>query len=99
MCICIRGVAVLIYQLHVNVTHFGMLTSLSLGCVSTVTTFDEDEIVAGDLVKVELDLELFKMMHESVGLWSSIMSEVKCFMIDDIVSLLFYIIFSSITVV
>ena len=75
-----------------------MLMSLSLGCGSTVTTFDEDEIVAGDLVKVELDLELLKMMHESVGLWSSTMSEVKCFMIDDCVSALLHY-FSLITVV
>ena len=38
--------------------------------------FDEKEIVAGDLVKVELDLEVFKMMHDAAGLWSGDMTEV-----------------------
>ena len=54
-----------------------MLLSLSLGCGASATNFDEDEIVSGDLVRVELDPELFKMMHESVGLWTSATSEVK----------------------
>ena len=34
-----------------------------------MTVFDEEEIVAGDFVKTELDPEVFKMMHEAAGLW------------------------------
>ena len=33
--------------------------------------------MAGDFVKVELDRELFKMMHEAAGLWSDDMSVVR----------------------
>ena len=33
--------------------------------------------MAGDFVKVELDRELFKMMHEAVGLWNDTMSVVR----------------------
>ena len=32
--------------------------------------------MAGDLVKVELDLEVFKMMHDAAGLWSGGMTKV-----------------------
>ena len=35
-----------------------------------MTVFDEDEIVAGDVVKIELDPEVFKMIHESASLWT-----------------------------
>ena len=42
-----------------------------------MTPFDEEEIVSGDFVKVELDHELFKMMHEAVGLWNDDMSVVR----------------------
>ena len=40
------------------------------GFNAAVTIFDEEEIVAGDIVKVELDLEVFKMMQEAAGLTS-----------------------------
>ena len=33
--------------------------------------FDEDEIVAGDVITVALDLDVFKMMQEAIGLWYS----------------------------
>ena len=49
---------------------------ISSGLSAAVTIFDEEEIVAGDLVKVELDLEVFKMMHEAAGLWNKLMTEV-----------------------
>ena len=42
-----------------------------------MTVFDEEEIVAGDFVKVELDPEVFKMMHEACDLWSDSMTKVK----------------------
>ena len=42
-----------------------------------MTVFDEEEIVAGDLVKVELDLEVFKMIHEAAGLWTGRLTEVN----------------------
>ena len=32
--------------------------------------------MAGDFVMVELDLEVFKMMHEPAGLWSDHMTMV-----------------------
>ena len=38
------------------------------GLVTAVTVVDEEEIVAGDMVKTELDPEVFKMMHEAVDL-------------------------------
>ena len=40
------------------------------GLNAAVTIFNEEEIVAGDIVKVELDLEVFKMMQEAAGLRS-----------------------------
>ena len=41
-----------------------------------MTVFDEEEIVAGDIVKVDLDPEVFKMMHEAGGLWRDSMTNV-----------------------
>ena len=46
------------------------------GLSAAVTVFDEVEIVAGDLVKVELDLDVFTMMQEAAGLRSDGMREV-----------------------
>ena len=50
-----------------------MIGSLSLlaGLGAAVTIFDEEEIVAGDFVKTELDPEVFKMMHVAAGLWNN----------------------------
>ena len=45
---------------------------ISSGVNAAVTIFDEEEIVAGDIVKVELDLEVFKMMQEAAGLTSDV---------------------------
>ena len=42
-----------------------------------MTVFNEDNIVAGDLVKVELDPEVFKMMHKAAGLWTDSLSLVN----------------------
>lgn len=39
--------------------------------------FDEDEIVAGDVITVELDLDVFKIMHQAVGLWMDIKEKVS----------------------
>ena len=33
--------------------------------------------MAGDFVKVELDRELFKIMHEAAGLWNDRLSVVR----------------------
>ena len=46
------------------------------GLGAAVTAFDEEEIVAGDIVKVELDPDVFKMMHEAAGLWKDSLSQV-----------------------
>ena len=62
--------------MHVWYAILEMSCIILSGLSATVTTFDEEEIVAGDLVKVELDLELFKMMHEAVGLWNDHMTVV-----------------------
>ena len=42
-----------------------------------MTVFDEKEIVAGDFVKVELDPEVFKMIHEAAGLWDDRLTAVN----------------------
>ena len=64
--------------LHVHQLQFlGVNVTLPSGCSASVTPFDEEEIVAGDFVKVELDRELFKMMHEAVGLWNDDMLAVR----------------------
>ena len=47
------------------------------GLGAAVTVFDEEEIVAGDFVKVELDPEVFKMMHDAAGLWNDNLTEVS----------------------
>ena len=47
------------------------------GLNAAVTIFDEEEIVAGDIVKVELDLEVFKMMQEAAGLRSDVITKVS----------------------
>ena len=49
------------------------------GLSAAVTVFDEEEIVAGDFVKVELDPEVFKMMQKAAGLWSDDMTAVSLF--------------------
>ena len=41
-----------------------------------MTVFDEEEIVAGDIVNVELDPEVFKMMHEARDMWQDYMTKV-----------------------
>lgn len=38
-----------------------------LGAANTV--FDEEAIVAGDIVRTVLDPEVFQRMHEAAGLW------------------------------
>ena len=57
-----------------------VLVNCDLHCLSglgaTVTIFDEEEIVAGDLVKVELDPDVFKMIHEAASLWDDSMAGV-----------------------
>ena len=55
----------------------GLCNFFHSGCSATVAPFDEEEIVVGDLVKVELDPELFKMMHKAAGVWKDNMSAVK----------------------
>ena len=52
------------------------ITPVLLGLSSAVTVFDEEEIVAGDIVKIELEPEVFKMMHEAGGLWIDAMTKV-----------------------
>ena len=42
-----------------------------------MTVFDEEEIVAGDIVKTELDSEVLKMMHEAAALWMTGISQVR----------------------
>ena len=49
------------------------------GLGAAVTIFDENEIVAGDLVMVELDLDVFKMIHEAAGIWKDFMKVVTLF--------------------
>ena len=46
------------------------------GLSAPVTVFDEEEIVAGDVVKVVLDPEVFQMMHEAALLWNAQSSQV-----------------------
>ena len=46
------------------------------GLSSAVTVFDEEEIVAGDFVMVELDPEVFKMMNEARYMWNDSMTMV-----------------------
>ena len=41
-----------------------------------MTYFNEDEIVAGDLIKVDLDPEVFRMMQEAIGQWDDNISQV-----------------------
>ena len=38
------------------------------GLGAPVTVFDEKKIVAGDIVKTELDPEVFQMMQQAAGL-------------------------------
>ena len=44
---------------------------------SLSSVFNEDEIVAGDLVMVDLDPDMFKMMHDGSNLWVDSMFEVE----------------------
>lgn len=46
---------------------------------STAEIFCEDEIVAGDIIAVELDPEVFRMMHEAIGVWYDNMANVSNF--------------------
>ena len=65
--------------IHVRYATLEMLSCIIIilsGLSAAVTIFDEEEIVAGDLVKVELDLDVFKMMHEAAGLWFDEMTAV-----------------------
>lgn len=36
----------------------------------------EDELAAGDIVRVELDFEVFKAMHKEEHLWVEVLSKV-----------------------
>ena len=58
---------------------------ISSGLNADVTIFDEEEIVAGDIVKVELDLEVFKMMQEAAGLPSDGITKVSLSLAHDCV--------------
>ena len=58
---------------------------ISSGLNAAVTIFDEEEIVAGDIVKVELDLEVFKMMQEAAGLTSDGITQVSLSLAHDYV--------------
>lgn len=40
--------------------------------------FNEDEIVAGDVITVELDLDVFKIMHQAAGQWMDVKAKVSC---------------------
>ena len=53
-----------------------MMCHSHAGLGAAVTAFEEEEIVAGDMVKVELDPEVFKMMHEAADLWKDDLSMV-----------------------
>ena len=53
------------------------------GPSAAVTIFDEEEIVSGDLVNVELDLEVFKMMHQAAGLWVDDLTKVIISLYDN----------------
>ena len=46
------------------------------GLSAAVTIFDMEEIVAGDLVTVELDVEVFRLIHEAAGRWNDGMTVV-----------------------
>lgn len=50
--------------------------NMYLSGVGAPMTVFEQEIIAGDIVRTELDHELFKMMHEAVGLWNLSISNV-----------------------
>ena len=63
-------------NIHATLEMMSCILIISSGLSAAVTIFDEEEIVAGDLVKVEFDLEVFKMMHEAAGLWNELMTEV-----------------------
>ena len=58
---------------------------ISSGLNAAVTIFDEEEIVAGDLVRVELDLEVFKLMQEAAGLTSDGITKVSLSLAHDCV--------------
>ena len=40
-------------------------------------TFCEDEIVAGDIITIELDPDVFKMIQEAANCWSDEMALVR----------------------
>lgn len=52
-------------------------TSVLCAGSDTVHFFDEEEIVAGDVVSVKLDPEVFKMIQEARHRWEEQMSEVR----------------------
>ena len=60
---------------------------ISSGLNAAVTIFDEEEIVTGDIMKVELDLEVFKMMQEAAGLTSDDITQVSLSLAHDYVYL------------
>ena len=49
-----------------------------IGSSSQLTYFNEDKIVSGDMVYVELEPDLFKRIHEANHLWADTMAEVFC---------------------
>ena len=58
---------------------------ISSGLNADVTIFDEEEIVAGDIVTVELDLEVLKMMQKTAGLPSDGITKVSLSLAHDCV--------------
>ena len=52
-------------------------TYVSLPVGGQAEAFCEDEIVAGDVITVGLDPDVFKMMHEATDLWSDSLAEVS----------------------
>ena len=52
------------------------ITPVLSGLSAAVTVFNEEEIVAGDFVKVDLDPEVFKMMNEARNMWDDSLTKV-----------------------
>ena len=46
------------------------------GSDAPLVFFDEEEIVAGDVVTMELELEVFKVIQEANYLWEESMAQV-----------------------
>ena len=51
------------------------------GKCGTDDFFNEDEVVAGDVIVVDLDVEVSKTIHEAAGLWNDLVSSVGLFQV------------------